>query len=68
MISLAIAWIVLGIAAFIYSLVCAGKTKSTGKIVLGVLLAIFFGPFYWIYYLADKNYCRESFEIDSNTQ
>ena len=55
---LAVAWALLGLAGFIYSLVCATKTPSVGKILFGILLAIVTGPLYWIYWYVDKDYCR----------
>ena len=53
-----IIWVVLGIIAFIYSLICFGKSGSGLEKVVGLVLAIFFGPLYWIYYIAVKNYCK----------
>jgi hypothetical protein len=38
-------WIILGIAAFIMSIVCFGRSGSTSQQVVGLLLAIFFGNF-----------------------
>jgi hypothetical protein len=55
---LAIAWIALGVAAFVYSLICMGRTPSLARSLIGLGLAIFFGPLYWIYYYADGEYCR----------
>lgn len=51
-------WMVLGVAAFIMSLLCFGKSGTMPQQVFGFLLAIIFGPFYWIYYLVAKKYCR----------
>ena len=51
-------WFFVGIAAFIMSLLCFGKSGSTPQHVVGFLLALFFGPFYWIYYFASASYCR----------
>jgi hypothetical protein len=53
-----IIWVALGVAAFIMSLVCFGYSGTTAQQVIGLILAILFGPFYWIYYLVVKNYCR----------
>lgn len=53
-----IIWALLGIVAFIYSLVCFGKSGETSEKIVGLLLAIFFGPLYFIYLLFNKNYCR----------
>ena len=50
-------WVVFGIAAFIMSLMCFGYSGTTVQHIIGLLLAIFFGPFYWIYFLVVKSYC-----------
>ena len=50
-------WIVAGIAAFIMSIMCFGYSGTTVQHVVGFLLALFFGPFYWIYYFYVKSYC-----------
>lgn len=57
---LAIAWAVLGIAAFIYSLMCIPKTPTLLKGIFGVLLSVLLGPLYWVYWYVDKGYCRGS--------
>jgi hypothetical protein len=51
-------WFILGLIAFVYSLVCFGKSGSLLEKIIGFLLALFFGPFYWVYYAANSNYCR----------
>lgn len=56
-------WIVVGIAAFIMSIVCFGRSGSTAEHIVGLLLSIFFGPFYWIYFLAVSSYCRAKPQI-----
>lgn len=53
-----IIWGLVGIAAFITSLVCFGKSGSTTEKIIGFVLAIFFGPFYFIYLGVNKEYCR----------
>jgi len=50
-------WIVFGIAAFVMSIICFGYSGTSAQHVIGLLLAIFFGPFYWIYFLVVKSYC-----------
>lgn len=55
---LASLWALAGIAAFITSLLCFGRTGTFGDKVLGLLLSIFFGPIYWIYFWANRDYCR----------
>jgi len=60
-------WILLGLIPFIWSLLCFGKAGgSTGQNTVGLLVAIFLGPFWYIYYLAAKQngYCTNpNFEI-----
>ena len=50
-------WILVGFIAFIMSIVCFGRSGTTEQHILGLLLAILFGPFYWIYYGMSKTYC-----------
>ena len=55
---LIIIWFILGLVAFIWSLFCFGKSGTSLDHIVGLLLALFFGPFYFIYYGVKKNYCR----------
>lgn len=57
---LIVVWGVVGIAAFIMSLVCFGYSGSTTQKLVGLLLAVFFGPFYFIYYGVSKTYCSSN--------
>lgn len=49
---IALAWIFLGIAGFIMSIVCFGRKGAMSSNIIGLLMALLFGPFYWIYYIA----------------
>jgi len=51
-------WFLAGFAAFVTSFVCFGRSGSLAQKVVGLLLALFFGPFYWLYFVFDKSYCR----------
>ena len=53
-----ILWVLAGITAFIWSLVCFGKSGTTAQKAIGLLISVFLGPFYWIYFWASKDYCR----------
>jgi hypothetical protein len=46
-----------GLAAFIASIIYLGYNGSGGAKAAGFLLALFFGPFYWLYYIYSTNYC-----------
>lgn len=50
-------WMIAGFSAFIMSLVCFGYNSNPGYAFTGFLLSLFAGPFYWIYYGYNKNYC-----------
>jgi hypothetical protein len=50
-------WMFAGLAAFIMSLMCFGYDNEPGYVFVGLLLAIFTGPFYWFYYAFNKRYC-----------
>lgn len=52
-----IIWFVAGILAFIASLVCMFFQGSVTDKTVGILLAIILGPFYWLYYIYNINYC-----------
>ena len=51
-------WVVAGIVAFVMSILCFGKSGTIAQQVVGLLLAVFFGPFYWLYFVAVKSYCN----------
>ena len=57
-ISIIIIWLLSGLAAFIWSLVCFGRTGTTAQKVIGLLISFFLGPFYWIYFWASSDYCK----------
>ena len=58
LIALSAIWGMFGFAAFVMSLVCLGRSGSTGEKIFGVLLAMFMGPFYFIYFYASGTYCK----------
>jgi len=50
-------WVFAGISARIMSIICFGYGGTTGYKVIGLVIALFLGPFYWIYYNLNKDYC-----------
>ena len=50
-------WTLFGFVAFVKSILCFGSSSTMTEKLLGFLLAVFFGPFYFIYLYANKNYC-----------
>ena len=50
-------WIIAGIVAFIASLICFGYNGSMTDKFLGLLLVLVVGPFYWLFFLFNSNYC-----------
>ena len=51
-------WVILGFIAFVLSLTCFGKSGTLADKIVGLLLALLFGPFYFIYYFVMKDYCK----------
>jgi hypothetical protein len=51
-------WSIAGIIAFIISIYCFTKSGSTGEKVLGLLIALIMGPFYFIYAALNEKYCK----------
>lgn len=52
-------WFIISLWAVIKSLLCTGKSGTTAEKVLGVVIAFFLGPFYFLYQYANKNYCLD---------
>jgi hypothetical protein len=55
---LVLIWIISGFAAFIASFVCIFYNSSVGDKIAGLVLALFAGPFYWLFYIYNMNYCN----------
>ena len=53
-----VAWVVGGIAALVMSLVCFGFSGTMTEKIVGLALAFFLGPLYFIFYAFNKDYCR----------
>lgn len=52
-------WIIVTIYAIVKSFICAGKSGTTAEKIIGILLAIFLGPFYLIYLSSIDGYCKD---------
>ena len=53
-------WIIVTIYAIVKSFICAGKSGTPAEKVIGILLALFLGPFYLIYLSSMEGYCKDS--------
>lgn len=51
-------WIFIGIFAFVQSLICFGYDGSNCDKIIGLIIASLFGPFYWIFYGTNNQYCK----------
>jgi hypothetical protein len=51
-------WLVFGLIGFVMSLVCFGYSGSVGEKIMGVLIALVLGPWYFLYYFSDAGYCK----------
>ena len=54
-----ILWVIGGLSAFIMSILCFGYNSNPGDNIIGLVIAILVGPFYWIYYSYNKSYCNK---------
>jgi hypothetical protein len=52
-------WIIIGFIAFITSLICFARNGTITDKIVGLLLALFFGPFYFLFYAFKKDYCTK---------
>lgn len=50
-------WFIGGLLGFIASLVCLFYQGSASDKAIGILLALILGPFYWLFYIYNLNYC-----------
>ena len=50
-------WSVAGFTAFFASVICLFYNGSITDKSVGVILSILLGPFYWLYYIYNMNYC-----------
>ena len=44
--------------AYIQAAVCFGYEGAHFNKMIALAIALFFGPFYWLYYMIDTSYCR----------
>lgn len=54
---LAVVWVVLGIAAFVMGLLCAGKSASFANGVLALIASLLLGPFYFLFPMIPDSLC-----------
>lgn len=50
-------WFIAGLLGFLMSIACFGFNGSVADKFLGVLLVLVIGPFYWLYFIYNSNYC-----------
>lgn len=55
---LALLWLIAGVSAFVAGIVCLFYDSSIQDKILGLIFGIIAGPFYWIYYIYNLNYCN----------
>ena len=53
-------WGLIGIIAFLLSLVCFGYSGTFGQKILGLVISLVFGPFYFLYYYFSGSYCKSN--------
>ena len=50
-------WVIAGVIAFFASLICMFYNGSVTDKTIGFMMSVLFGPFYWLYYIYNANYC-----------
>jgi hypothetical protein len=51
-------WMLFGFIAFIYSLFCFSRSGTTFDKFIGLLIAFFTGPFFFLYLRYNASYCK----------
>ena len=51
-------WLLFGLIGFIMSLICFGYSGSVGEKILGIVIALALGPWYFLYYFSSGSYCK----------
>ena len=62
-----ILWCILGIIAFVRSIMCFNSSSSTSEKIIGLALAVFFGPIYFLYEYFNKDFCKVKKSSQMNT-
>ncbi len=52
-------FVIVSIYCLVKSLICFGKSGSTGEKIFGVIIAFFTGPFYLLYLNFNEGYCKD---------
>jgi len=51
-------WLLFGLVGFVMSLICFGYSGSVGEKIMGLVIALFLGPWYFLYYFSSGSYCK----------
>lgn len=51
-------WVLLGLSGFVFSMACFSKSGRAVDHVTGLVLSVLFGPFFWLFFILNKKYCR----------
>lgn len=51
-------WLLFGLIGFVMSLICFGYSGSVGEKILGIVIALVLGPWYFLYYFSSGSYCK----------
>lgn len=51
-------WLLFGLIGFVMSLICFGYSGSLGEKILGIVIALVLGPWYFLYYFSSGSYCK----------
>lgn len=59
-------WVLLGIIAFVKSILCFSSSSTLTENLIGLILAVLFGPFYFLYLYLSPTYCKSKKSTNNN--
>jgi len=59
-------WVLLGIIAFVKSILCFSSSSTLTEKIIGLILAVLFGPFYFLYFYLNPTYCKSKKSTNNN--
>ena len=54
-------WVFAGILGFLASFICLFYNSTLSDKIAGLILGLFAGPFYWLFYIYNMNYCTRRY-------
>ena len=59
-------WVLIGIIAFVKSILCFSSSSTLTEKLIGLIMAVLFGPFYFLYFYLSPTYCKSRKSTNNN--